>query len=132
MSNKTSGAREPYKQPKGLQPQLDLHVNSGQHPTTGVVEQSKVPESTAGKASGQHQQLASGISAETERLLEGLLTPADSAHGSRKSQHDNVHSHVRKTGQSANTGSSGSGTSIVCLVMLCYIVCNVCNTSTCL
>lgn len=115
MSSKVPDTNEVQTQIRGLQQKADVREVHDQHASTKEATQSSVSESKTGKSSEQQQQLAPGISAESERLLEGLLTPAGSAHGSRRLRREDAHLHTRHTEQSGNTGSSGSVTSIVCL-----------------
>ena len=103
MSKRVPSTSEPHLQLQApQQPQSERLA-------TDADNDSGVQQLAAGTAVGQQQKLASGISAETERLLEGLLTPADSVHGSSRSRRGDI----RETDGSANTGSDGSAASLV-------------------
>ena len=107
MSKRVPSGNEPHLQSQApQQPQSEqLARDAYKH---------SVQQTPAGEAAGQQQKLASGISAETERLLQGLLTPVESVHGSSRSRRGDI----RLTDGSANTGSDGSAASLVRTNML--------------
>ena len=118
MSKKAPSNSEPQAQLQERQQQPEPGAKHTKVVCTDAAEQGRPQQSSAGEASGQQQQLTSGISAETERLLEGLLTPAGSLHGSHRSRRGDVHLHATQTAGSANTGSDGSITSLVSVCTL--------------